>query len=249
VELVTTDNVRLVARHWQVTNARASVVLAHGFGACLSERRVVGLAEAVHDAGFNVLAYDARGHGGSDGEATLGDRERLDVAAAVAAAASDAPVVLVGASMGAIAVLRYAASAPGSVAGVVAVSCPAEWRLPRNARGLLSALLTQTWAGRECARRWMRVRIAARSARPEPPVELIGAVGAPVAVLHGRRDPFISVGAAELLYAAAAEPRRLDLVDELGHAFDGPVASPVLADVDWCLAQHVAAPEPPRADA
>ena len=250
MELVTTDNVRLVARWWRAPAPRASVVVAHGFGAGVTEGRVVALAEAVQGAGFDVLAYDARGHGGSGGQTTLGDLERLDVEAAVGALAADRPVVLVGASMGAIAVLRYAASAPGRVAGVVSVSCPAEWRLPRNARGLLSALLTQTWVGRECARRWMRVRIASRRARPAPPVELIGHVGAPVAVLHGRRDPFISVQDAELLYEAAAEPRRVDFVDELGHAFDGPVATPVLTDIDWCLAQSMApAPEPPRADA
>ena len=38
-------------------------------------------------------------------------------------------VVLVGTSMGAIAALRYAATDP-ELAGVVAVSCPAAWRLP-----------------------------------------------------------------------------------------------------------------------
>jgi pimeloyl-ACP methyl ester carboxylesterase len=246
VELVTNDNVRLVARWWRAETPRASVVLAHGFGASVTEGRVVALAEAIHGSGFDVLAYDARGHGGSGGEATLGDRERLDVEAAVDAAPGDRPVVLVGASMGAIAVLRYAASAPGRVAGVVTVSCPAEWRLPLNARGLLSALLTQTWAGREFARRWMGVRIASRCARPAPPVELIGHVGAPVAVLHGRRDPFIGVRDAELLYAAARAPRRLDLVDDLGHAFDGAVAPPGLSGVDWCLAESVA-PAPRRA--
>ena len=248
VELVTTDNVRLVARWWRATSPRASVVLAHGFGAGVSEARLVGLADALREAGLDVLAYDARGHGGSGGEATLGDRERLDVAAAVDTAPPERPVILVGASMGAIAALRYAASAPGLVAGVVSVSCPAEWRLPRNARGILSALLTQTGLGRAVARRWMGVRIASRGARSAPPVELIGAVGAPVAVLHGRRDPFMGAHDAELLYEAAAEPRRLDLVEDLGHAFDGPVAAPVLTDVDWCLAESVSgAPQPRRA--
>jgi len=248
VELVTTDNVRLVARWWRATSPRASVVLAHGFGAGVSEARLVGLADALREAGLDVLAYDARGHGGSGGEATLGDRERLDVAAAVDTAPPERPVILVGASMGAIAALRYAASAPGLVAGVVSVSCPAEWRLPRNARGILSALLTQTCVGREVARRWIGVRIASRCDRPAPPVELIGRVGAPVAVLHGRRDPFIGVHDAELLYAAAADPRRLDVVDDVGHAFEGRVAAPVLTDVDWCLAESVSgAPQPRRA--
>ena len=119
------------------------------------------------------------------------------------------PVLLVGASMGAIAALRFAASSPGSVAGVVAVSCPAWWRLPRNGRGLLSVLLTQTPFGREFARRQMGVRIARSGPRPAPPIELVGELGVPVAIVHGRADPFISVAAAEALFATAHEPRRL----------------------------------------
>lgn len=237
MELVTSDGVRLVARHWRARSPRASVVLAHGFAAGVAELRVVALAEALRDAGLDVLAYDARGHGGSGGVATLGDRERLDVAAAVEAVAADGPVVIVGASMGAIAALRYASSAPGTVAGVVSVSCPARWRLPRNARGVLSALLTQTGIGRRLARRRMGVRIAPTGTRAVPPVELVGSVGAPVTIVHGRRDPFIAVGDAEVLYAAALEPRQLVVVDDLAHAFDGPAVAPVLAGVEWCLAQ------------
>ena len=243
MELVTSDAVRLVARRWRARSPRATVVLAHGFAAGVTEMRVVALAEALRDGGLDVLAYDARGHGGSGGAATLGDRERLDVAAAVDAVADDGPVVIVGASMGAIAALRYAASVPGTVAGVVSVSCPARWRLPCNVRGVLSALLTQTGVGRKLARRRMGVRIAPSGIRAVPPVELVGAVGVPVTIVHGRRDPFIAISDAEVLYAAALDPRQLILVDDLGHAFDGPAAAPVLAGVDWCVA-HAAVPDP-----
>ena len=77
--------------------------------------------------GFDVVSYDARGHGRSTGESTLGDLEQHDVAAAVALARTrSSDVVLVGASMGAIAALRYAATDP-ELRGVVAVSCPARW--------------------------------------------------------------------------------------------------------------------------
>jgi alpha-beta hydrolase superfamily lysophospholipase len=237
VELITSDDVRLQARRWSTESSpRATVVLVHGFSSNRSEARVVGLADALHGAGFAVLTYDARGHGESGGEATLGDEENRDVAAAVAAVAGDrTPVVVVGASMGAIAALRYVASGPDSVAGVVAVSCPARWRLPLNARGLASALLTRTPLGRRVARDRIGVRIAPGAARAAPPVELVGALGVPLALVHGRRDPFLAVDNAERLYAAAAEPRRLVLVDELGHAFEAESVEPILAAVAWCL--------------
>jgi alpha-beta hydrolase superfamily lysophospholipase len=244
VELITSDDVRLRARRWDATGTRrATVVLVHGFAANLDEEKMVTLVEALGAAGFDGITYDGRGHGGSGGEATLGDRERWDVAAAVAAVGTAAgPAVLVGASMGAIAALRFAASSPGSVAGMVAVSCPAWWRLPRNGRGLLSALLTQTPFGREFARRQMGVRIARCGPRPAPPIELVGEIGAPVAFVHGRADPFISVADAEALFAASGEPRRLELVDGLGHAFE-PAATPaILAALSWCLEATPASP-------
>jgi alpha-beta hydrolase superfamily lysophospholipase len=239
LELVTADDVHLTGRRWTPRRPdAAAVVVVHGFGATSEEERVVALAEALHDAGHSVLAYDARGHGVSGGEATLGDRERLDVAAAVAAVRADGgPVVLVAASVGAIAALRHLADEPGSVAGVVTVSCPARWRLPLNARGVLSALLTQTWLGREVARRHMRVRIARAMKRGAPPIELIGRIATPVAIVHGRADPFISPADAEDLYDAAAEPQRLTLVDGMGHAFEAPAVAPVLESVDWILGQ------------
>lgn len=245
MELYTSDGVRLEARQWLADGERrATVVLVHGFAAGMAEGRVVALADALHDSGFDVLAYDSRGHGASDGEATLGDRERLDVAAAVGAVRDRGPIVLVGASMGAIAALRFAAMAPGTVAGVVSVSCPSRWHLPRNARGALSALLTQTGLGRNFARRQMGVRIARPGPRAEPPLELIPTIGVPLAIVHGRSDPFIGTEDAELLYGAACEPRRLELVDGLGHAFEPPATEPVLAAVEWCV-DRAGTPQPP----
>src|SRR5260370_1215090 len=111
----TTDDVVLTGRHWVRTDApRAAVVLVHGFTASANDPAVCGVAEALHADGVDVVCYDARGHGTSEGHSTLGDLERHDVAAAVEAARErNDRVVLVGASMGAIAALRYAAHADG----------------------------------------------------------------------------------------------------------------------------------------
>jgi alpha-beta hydrolase superfamily lysophospholipase len=230
------------------------------------------MAEALWDHGESVLALDARGHGTSGGEATLGDRERLDVAAAVDAtldahehASHPAPIVLVAASVGAIAALRFLAdpasvhrATPGvaersdaprpgragglgveggisSIAGVVIVSCPARWSLPRNARGVLSALLTHTPPGRRVARHSLGIRIARPAPRPAPPIDLIPKVAVPVAIVHGNADQFIPVDDARALYAVAPDPRRLELVDGMGHAFEPEAVQPVVNAVDWIL--------------
>ena len=108
--LTTVDGIRLAAHTHCVAAPRGSVVVAHGFTASATHADVEALAGALGAAGYDVVTYDARGHGDSEGQCTLGDLERHDVAAAVQATnPASGPVVLVGVSMGAIAVLRHAA--------------------------------------------------------------------------------------------------------------------------------------------
>ncbi|MCU4184694.1 lysophospholipase [Acidiferrimicrobium sp. IK] len=244
--LATVDGLSLQTRQWRRPDARATVILVHGFAASRKDGAVIRQAEALHVAGFDVITYDSRGHGESDGLCTLGDLERHDVAAAVAGdRRSDRPVVLVGASMGAISVLRYAACGDARVDGVVAVSCPAAWRAPRSAQGMLLAALTQTRLGRSVADRRMRVRLSPVWTNPEPPTALVGRIDAPIALVHGQRDRFIPAAAAVELYRHARDPRRLDLVPGMGHAYDLLGVAPVLAAVEWVLVAGAARPRIP----
>ena len=237
----TVDDVLLTGREWFTGEVpEAAVVLVHGFSASTEDPKVCRVAEALQADGLDVVAYDARGHGRSEGASTLGDLERHDVAAAVDVARERSErVVLVGASMGAIAVLRYAASIddPESLDGVVTVSCPAQWRLPRNARGMLAAALTRTPPGRAVASRLMRVQVAPRWTNPEPPIDLVPRITCPIAVIHGSADRFVAPGDAAELHAVANSPRRIELVPDLGHAFE-PESIPAVRDaVAWVLAQ------------
>jgi alpha-beta hydrolase superfamily lysophospholipase len=238
----TTDDVLLSGCSWLRTETpQAAVVLVHGFSASADDPNVSALAEALHDDGVDVVCYDARGHGTSEGHSTLGDLERHDVAAAVEAARyrSDR-VVLVGASMGAIAALRYAAATDG-LAGVVSVSCPARWRLPRNLRGVAAAGLTRTRVGRAVASRWMGVQVAPRWTNPEPPVALVPEVHAPIAFVHGADDPFVPVSDAHELFDLAREPRRIQIVPAMGHAFEPQSVPAVREAVEWALAHSMRA--------
>ena len=54
------------------------------------------MAHELRAEGHAVITYDMRGHGESEGLCTLGDLERLDVAAAVVAARDLAPRVVSG---------------------------------------------------------------------------------------------------------------------------------------------------------
>jgi alpha-beta hydrolase superfamily lysophospholipase len=242
--LVTADGVHLSARWWRRSaRPRAAIVLVHGFGASKEDGGIRALAGDLHGAGFDVLTYDARGHGQSEGICTVGGDERLDVSAAAALAADGGlPVVLVGVSMGAIAVFCHAASlAPeretGSapIAGVVAVSAPARWRMSPSPVGLAIVALTRTGIGRWFMRHRLGVRINNGWALPEPPLSAISQIRLPVAVVHGRRDRLIRPGEARLLYDAALEPRHLEVVARMGHGIDASAREAVVRAIDWVM--------------
>lgn len=232
----TVDDVLLSGRSWLVDGEpRAAVVLSHGFTASADHPEIGYLAAALHERDIDVISYDARGHGRSGGVSTLGDNERHDVAAAVEIARLRADrVVVVGASMGAIAVLRHAAADTG-LAGVVSVSCPSRWRVPRSPVGVLSMLMTRTSPGRWMAARYARVRVAPRWTNPVPPIELVQSVQVPLVVVHGTRDRFIPVRDAYELYLSASCERRLEIVDAMGHAFEACAVDRIVQAVEWAL--------------
>ena len=101
---------------------------------------------------------------------------------------------------------------------------------------MLAAALTQTRLGRRLADRRMRVRLSPVWTNPEPPTTLIARIDAPVALVHGQRDRFIRPADAVELYRHAGDPRRLDLVPGMGHAYDTLGIAPIVSAVEWVLA-------------
>ena len=241
--LRTGDGLTLAADAWLPAEPPSTaVVLVHGFTAHRRDPSVMAMAHDLRDAGHAVVVHDMRGHGESEGLCTLGDRERHDVAAAAEAARTLAPrVVLVGASLGAIAVLRHAAE-DADLAGVVTVSSPAQWKL-RSPRAAAAAVLTRTGAGRGLARR-LGARLDPTWRWADPPDALAARVTVPLAVVHGTGDRFMPTSEAEILHAAgagaAAGHRRLDLVPDMGHAFCTRGHEAVTDAVAWCLAARPA---------
>jgi pimeloyl-ACP methyl ester carboxylesterase len=232
--LLASDGCHLACDLRLVEDAADIVVVVHGFTAHRRHDSVTAIADALFDDGHSVLTYDGRGHGQSEGACTLGADEILDVTAAVRAAREVAPkVVIVGASMGAIAALRYAAD-HDSVAGVVTVSCPARWQL-RTMRSVLAAALTQTWPGRQYLERFVGVRVASSRPRSDSPEVLASRVRCPLAIVHGLADRFMPALEASRLHEQATGRRRLDLVPAMGHAFDAVGTATILAAVTWCL--------------
>jgi alpha-beta hydrolase superfamily lysophospholipase len=236
-------------RYVPVEEPRATVVLAHGFAAGMDHEDMLGLAARLCTLRLAVVLFDFRGHGRSAGSSTVGDEERLDVAAAVGQATRGTrPVVLVGVSMGAIASLGFAAEAAlcdpapagasAPLAGLVLVSAPASWRLRPTLRGMAALVLTRSRLGVRVARRRLGVRIRPGWALPPPPASLVPLLRVPLAVVHGSADRLLKPLEAERLYREARPPRWLEVVPGMRHGVDRPVAREAVArSVEWVLAQ------------
>ena len=180
-----------------------AIVVAHGFTGRSGPARRAARGASVFAQRAAVVTFSFRGHGGSGGRSTVGDREVLDLAAAVAWARSlgHDRVVTVGFSMGGSVVLRHAAlyGAAGQAHGgrteahtdaVVSVSAPARWYYRGTApMRRLHWVVTQP-AGRLVGRYGLRTRIHHRDWDPVPlsPVESVPLIAPDPAADRARRQ-------------------------------------------------------------
>jgi uncharacterized protein len=201
VMLTTSDGLHLAA--WFVpasTSEAPTVLLAHGLQD--SKWTLLRLIPWLHDAGYNVMAFDFRGHGESDKRpTTLGPKEALDVEAALdwlqAHGVGD-QVVGLGQSLGAAALLN-ASVQDGRLKALVLDSLFAEWKNVDYGRGY------------RLPPEWLVPGV------PDP-VDLIRRVHVPVLIIHGTADTLVGVDHAYRLYEAANEPRVL-WINDSGHAW------------------------------
>lgn len=197
------------------------VVLAHGFTGSTARPQVRRVARALSSYA-GVVAFDFRGHGGSSGRSTLGDKEVLDLDAVVAYARGlgYARVVTCGWSMGGSVVLRHAALV-GGVDAVVSVSAVSRWFYRDTVAMRRVHWAIETRLGRFVARHAFRTRISADGwdVVPEAPVDVVPRISPiPLLLVHGDVDHYFPVEHPEALFAAAREPKELWLVEGFGHA-------------------------------
>ena len=181
--------------------ANATVVYAHGNGGNLSYCEWVG--EGLAARGFDVLLFDYRGYGRSEGESAGEAGLYADAEAAYDYVTRERGVppqrvVLYGQSLGTAAVADVAArrecgalvleSGLSSAADMAAVVMP--W-LPRFVRRLTKNKLDT--------------------------VSKLPSVRCPVLVVHGDRDEVIPASQGQSLFESAREPKRLIIIERAGH--------------------------------
>ncbi|MFI0260218.1 alpha/beta hydrolase [Streptomyces sp. NPDC017056] len=246
--LLTEDGVRIDAAYTppRAPSGDLAIVLAHGFTGAL-ERPALRRAAGVFAQRAAVITFSFRGHGRSGGRSTVGDREVLDLAAAVgwARALGHRRVATVGFSMGGSVVLRHAALFGGARGGrtdartdmVVSVSAPARWfyRGTASMRRLHWVVTRPT--GRLVSRLGLKTRIHPEDWDPVPlsPVAAVPRIApTPLLLVHGDRDPYFPLDHPRML-AAAADPDTSDLWLErgFGHAENAAPEALLTRIGDW----------------
>ncbi|MFI6711006.1 alpha/beta hydrolase [Nonomuraea sp. NPDC050478] len=224
VMLRTDDGVRIDAAHTPPAGSAArdvGIVVAHGFTGSWRERPARRIVHVLSAYG-GVIAFDFRGHGRSGGESTVGDKEILDVAAAVrhARATGYRRIAVVGFSMGAAVAVRHAGLCEGGDA-VVAVSGPARWyyrgtKPMRQVHWIIEQPLGR-WAARVAKR--TRIAVGRWDPIPMPPHEAAALISpTPLLIVHGDADAFFPLDHARQLYEGAREPKELWIEPGYGHA-------------------------------
>jgi fermentation-respiration switch protein FrsA (DUF1100 family) len=170
-------------------------------------------------AGFDVLQFDWRAHGVSDGRcATLGVREVDDLLGAIdfLQARGVRRIGLLGFSMGGAVALRVAARDPR----VSCVVCDGGFvNIAHALTGYLREKLGLP------LRPFVRLVLALAGVRlgglrleETSPLSEVGRISPrPVLFVHGGADPFVPVEDQEAIYAACGQPKALWRVDRAGH--------------------------------
>lgn len=200
-------------------------VMAHGFTGDVDRPHVRRVAAAFARYG-DVVTFSFRGHGRSGGRSTVGDREVLDLAAAVGWARELQPharVVTVGFSMGGSVVLRHAALHQDHqrTDAVVSVSAPARWYYRGTPPMRRVHWLITRPEGRLVGRYGFRTRIHGRGWDPVPlsPAEAVPRIApTPLLIVHGDRDGYFPVDHPRMLAEAAGDHGELWLEPGMGHA-------------------------------
>ena len=216
VSFQASDGVQL--RGWLVPapGSDRAVILLHGHGGSIDPD--IQYLPMLHAAGVNVLQFDFRAHGRSDGQmVTFGYLERLDAAAGVAflKARGMRRVGLVGFSLGGMTAILTAGICP-EVDVVVDDGAPARLRSAVIGRGV--ELGAPAWLVRPAA--WLMVavtslRLGANLFGYEPVCWVSQVAPRPLYIIHGGRDLYCPEF--DELLRAAGPAARLWRLPQAGH--------------------------------
>lgn len=206
---------------WFVPGAkpvRGTVIFCHGHAGSLDPD--LQYVPAFHRRGFDVLQFDFRAHGRSEGlHVSMGYYERLDLLGAVDFLQSNGieKIGVLGFSMGGAVAITTAAQCP-AIAAVISdggfshLSSTLEMGLQERGFPSWLASIVAPIVLRTVGRR------LGCNLTSADPIRWIGQLSPrPVLLVHGGQDAYVPRLEIERLYAAAGNPKDLWIVPEAGH--------------------------------
>ena len=217
LKLMTKDHHSIAANHYYSAHAQV-VILAHGFFNNKDAYLFQEIAQKLSEF-YDVISFDFRGHGKSNGLFTWSTYESQDIEAVIQYAKEHKykKIGVMGFSLGA-AIALVEASHNKDINSVIAVSAPEDvdhidfhfWE-----REMLQDIkLNIGYKGRNKG-----VRPGNPFMRKIKPIDVVSKISpTPVLFIHGEKDWLIKPYHSERLFAAAKEPKRLMIIPEAGHA-------------------------------
>ena len=213
-----TDGVTL--RGWWIPAQGSSraVIFLHGKSGSMDPD--VKYAAPLHAAGFNLLMFDFRAHGRSDGSvSSLGYLERRDVLGAVRWATGQGmrQIGLLGFSMGGVVAMLAAPICP-DVQAVIS-----DGGFARLTTALAQGMREKGIPPGLCSSlAWLAVAVTSLRVGANlfqfQPVDWVGRISPrPILFVHGERDPYLPMAEFLELTSAAAQPKEVWSVPEAGH--------------------------------
>jgi len=186
-----------------------TVIYLHGAGS--NRGSSVTIANHFVPQGFDVIAYDSRAHGESEGAAcTYGYYEKQDLLRVIDAIANR-PIILIGTSLGA-AVALQAAAQTRAVAAVISVATFSDRRTVAGERAPFFASKHNIEEAFRIAEAEARFRVDEAS-----PMAAAPRIAAPVLIIHGAKDDDTPPAHSQRVYDALRSPKRLIFVPGAGH--------------------------------
>jgi uncharacterized protein len=190
---------------------RGTMVYLHG----VADNRgsSASIADPFLPRGFDVVAYDSRAHGESEGDAcTYGYYEKADLGRVLDGISGPGPIVLLGTSLGAAVALQTAA-VDKRVAIVVAVATSSDLRTVASERAPFFASKRNIESAFRIAEDLAKFRVDDVS-----PVLGAARIEIPVLVIHGEADQETSPAHSLRVHGALHGPKELILVPHAGHS-------------------------------
>jgi fermentation-respiration switch protein FrsA (DUF1100 family) len=219
VAFTTQDGLQLRGWFLPTIYSDATVILGHGFSR--SRQELLDVAAMLHRNRYNVLMFDWRAHGESEGtRTTFGYKEVKDVSAAVAYITSrpeldSQRIGVLGKSMGGAIAIRAAAKLPQIKAVVSDSPYPSlqdSIQVGVDRRGPLGV-----WPFRFIALSLGLNAIGIDPGLVRPIDDIADISPRPVLIIHGGRDALVPADTGTRLYAAAGEPKYLWYAPDVAH--------------------------------